>query len=684
MFKGQTKNRMFDTRVTLGKAVRRTFWMSKVLTSSALAIGCLVWASSAHAIPGNGATSSPIFLTQIDNLTLDPTCAADDEYCGGTILAAGETVVIPRNLLIDLPANRLTLKQIFRQAPPTCQTNHESGLASSDHCNGGVPGYVTIVANRTRCGQVVAGDVFIQKGITTLQGDVTFINYDEGWFRVNGTRGDARSGIMVRFNDPAATQTIQHGQGCGTGPNCSPDTRFTGDPQNYTFSFLTGYPACIPSTNGSLGHRTQAGHADGSGDPFCPASNRSDSGSGTSAPVAADSHFFAPLVPGDTIPLAGNYESVDGVTFLSAHTAQIQVGLTTRDEATQPDYLQVATIVWDLGPFDLGRVRWSADGQATLSAQVTPMGGGPGGFNSDIDIFALRVDPRNNSNHEDPIASTANNPGTNGLGTRLRVSADIWKVAYEVTLPPLAQKPDQPCSNLRSAGFFADPTQDKCPQGGTLAENFSILAPVAREVVARSRHKKANPTLHATNLLGGDANWGEYLKPLGIGLGGLNPQIPLDFNLTLAGQPYTFEGLPWLLDRRVGPGGCVNGTCETVLEPVVPFPFSGIEPSGTQNNVPMDARNRVTTFFRFEPTVAGPGHFVLAPLPVPADSQCAAGTPRAEIVGDIGDGQPASSGGCSLAPSEKGSSNGTGAFAFGLSILGLAFASRRARKGSKK
>ena len=44
-------------------------------------------------------------------------------------------MVIPRNLLIDLPANRLTLQQLFAQAPPACLANGETGLAKADRCN---------------------------------------------------------------------------------------------------------------------------------------------------------------------------------------------------------------------------------------------------------------------------------------------------------------------------------------------------------------------------------------------------------------------------------------------------------------------------------------------------------------------------------------------------------------------
>jgi len=48
-----------------------------------------------------------------------------DVWSGGTIVVGGQNVIIPRNLLIDLPANRLTLQQLFMGAPASCQASAE-------------------------------------------------------------------------------------------------------------------------------------------------------------------------------------------------------------------------------------------------------------------------------------------------------------------------------------------------------------------------------------------------------------------------------------------------------------------------------------------------------------------------------------------------------------------------------
>src|ERR1041384_1620341 len=192
------------------------------------------------------ASAAPI-TGEIERLTLN---SQTDPWSGGVIVVGGQNVIIPRNLLMDLPANRLTLNQIFAQAPPACLQRAESGLAKADFCNDNKTGAIaTIHANRTRAGNVIAGDVFIQKGVETVKGKVTYINYTDGYFRVNGNPNDATTGVMVRLNDPENRHTVQQGLGCQTGSvNCSPDPRFTLDPDNYTNAFSTGVPSCLPST----------------------------------------------------------------------------------------------------------------------------------------------------------------------------------------------------------------------------------------------------------------------------------------------------------------------------------------------------------------------------------------------------------------------------------------------------
>ena len=245
-------------------------------------------------------------------------------------------MIIPKSLLMDLPANRLTLQELFAQAPANCLAGNETGLAKGDACTTGESrSFATIHANRTNGGNVIAGDVLIEKGREEVNGTVTFINYNDGYFRLNGSPGSDADGVMVRINDPDGRHTVQAGSGCQTGSqNCSADPRFTLDGDNYTNVFSTGYPLCIPSTKSrtfadvlGLGTTTAQASAGGTGDVLCPDTNRS------SSPVA-DSRRFAPIQVGDSIKAEGNFEVVSGVRFLSAHSTMISRALLTQNSPT--------------------------------------------------------------------------------------------------------------------------------------------------------------------------------------------------------------------------------------------------------------------------------------------------------------------------------------------------------------
>ena len=362
-----------------------------------------------------------------------------------------------------------------------------------------------------------------------------------------------------------------------------------------------------------------------------------------------------------------------------------------------PDYVQIASVTWDLPAFDLQRLRWKANGTGTLV--VTPVATAGAGSScdktkpqgGDLDIFALRVDPRTNQGYEDPIAGTTCVPATGGLGFKLGGvggAANIWAIAYDVVFGAgLASTATvDPCGALYTSGLATagNPLTDKCPGGGlNPQETFAILSPVSRDIVARTRHKEANPDNATFDVLGVphvDGN-GQYTRPLGIGLGCLLPPTPIDFNLANSAEPIAFEGLPWALDRRGGPNGCINGACENVFEPRSPFPFSGINPGGAVNGVPSgrpEPADRVLSLFAKVGYMA-PGNFLLAETPIPVDDQCALGSPRSDIVSQsslaaTAPTSPAASG-CAQAPSGRAPAS-----LFALSLLGVALAAARRRR----
>jgi hypothetical protein len=254
----------------------------------------------------------------------------------------------------------------------------------------------------------------------------------------------------------------------------------------------------------------------------------------------------------------------------------------------------------------------------------------------------VRVSPRDGKSTIDPIASTFNNPGTRGLGNR-PTGVNIWRIDYDTTFPPLGAKPNQPCTNLLNGGLLVGAAATKCANGGTLQENFAVLSPVSREVFARTRHRNeamlyaavGGPPVPVTvDILGSPANQGEYTRPLGISLGGLEPPAPIEFNLNVASQPFVFEGLPWLLDRRVGPSGCASTGCEPVATFPIgslaasTFPSSGANPDDIVTGIAgglavVPVPGRPVTYFQSSAN----GGLDASLLPLPAPAQCTAGAP---------------------------------------------------------
>ncbi|MGB5473698.1 MAG: hypothetical protein WBQ78_09500, partial [Gammaproteobacteria bacterium] len=375
-----------------------------------------------------------------------------DRWSRGTIVVSGQNIIVPRNFVIDLPANRQTIQELFTNRPSACPPG-ETGLAKADSCNHSFTGATaTILANKTNNGDVIAGEIMLEKATELVSGIVSFINYDDGYFRVDGIVGDDTTGAMVRVNDQEGRFTHQQGAGClGSGPNCSADVRYGVDPDNYTFTAATGYPMCIPSTvargpfdfdtnrngvidAGESGLTAQAA-ANGTGDILCPQTNRG-------VDPVGDSRLFAPIQVGDHVNAEGNFESIDGVTFLSSHTVGVSVGLTTDDTAFQPDYMIFDEVGWDVPGFQNQRVRDLFISFGTLGT-------------TSIDIFGLYYDPANNAVEELVIATTAGCEIAAGAGTCSNVAlvgnTAVFKIVHDVDFLAGTDPRRSPCAHLQAA-----------------------------------------------------------------------------------------------------------------------------------------------------------------------------------------------------------------------------------------
>ncbi|MFZ4719223.1 MAG: IPT/TIG domain-containing protein [Ilumatobacteraceae bacterium] len=546
---------------------RRTPRRGLIIALAALASAIPILAlapETTSAVAGAGTISG-----EIERIFLN---TPGDVYAGGQLVVGGQNVIIPRNLLLDLPANRLTLQQLFAQAPADCQAVGETGLAKTDTCNAsGTGALITISANRVASGDIIAGDVLVEKGVEAVTGSVTYINYTDGYFRVNGRAGDPTTGVMVRLNDPNSRHTVQQGLGCLAGSsNCSADPRFALDPDNYTNAFTSGYPLCIPSTVPRAASTVLAGigpnpgaDANGSGDRFCPLVNRGGR-------VAADSRFMAPILLGDPITAEGNFETIGGVTFLSAHSTTVSFGLQTSAAADQPNYMFLEEAFIDVAGFQNQRARALFIGFAT-------------DVNPDIMGWSIHYDPELNEQHEMPLASTngcnAAGGGCTGFGTGL------FKIKYDSDFLVQPTSPKlSPCSHINFDPRFGTSV---CPGGNSASNEFGILSPVPHEIHFRTGKKVADvgDTLKSIDITGAESTNGQYLFPFGANLGGINFPEALEFNLDLANQPFSFEGIPWDLDRRLSPGGCQAidpvthvAKCESTPQPLDPFPFSEQDP----------------------------------------------------------------------------------------------------------
>ena len=526
-------------------------------------------------------------IGEIERIYLDN---PSDVWSAGTIEVSGMRVLIPANLVIQLPVQRYTLQELFTNARAECVAKKQTGLALADDCFFERRGAVaTILANRSSKGTIVAGDVEIAKADEFVTGVVTYINHDMGYFYLNGIPGSESAGLMVRINDPEGRHSLQRGKGCdANAANCSPDLRFPVDADNYTAAFVTGYPMCIPSLIQTPARSAQGastltlvnGVVSGN-DPNCPYNART--ASPLTIPVP-DSRHFAPLKEGDSLEATGNFELIADVRFLSAHTLKVHSAPTT--SPGQPDYLTLDESEWDVAGFPGGRSRSFFIG---FSTENPPR----------IDLYRLAIDPADNSQHEVPMGSTVGNPATVAGGIP---PGNIFKMRYRDTFGIGAGGKISPCVHLANSDLTG------CDDLGTLDEtqNFKIMSPISREILMRTRNKRDNPDLVSFDLSGQKATNGEYQSPVGVG----HPEF-VEINLNRIQTPYLFTGQPWNLDRRLGPQGCGDerGSC-AVSASLNPFPYDGgLDPRVQIDGgvpVPQAAVNHIISGYPYTGSTIGP------------------------------------------------------------------------------
>jgi hypothetical protein len=318
-----------------------------------------------------------------------------DNRLGGTVTINNTTIVVPCNMIVQMPANTMTWADMVHGGP---------SLALKDSP---FPSFEMRVVGNIVAGRHMAGLMFAsQQSANTGSGAITKVDYDTGDLHVD--TGDPDHPAIVRINDPNGR----------FGRAQSPDPRFSVDDQNPTIHAGTGYPMCVPRTDPAT-----------AGDPLCPQINRPQPegagrhcrnfgdagvnplpGSGElSAPQPGDEFCTkfvmpsvdaradtdpdprqqAPFEVGDHITYSGTLMHDANGDYISAHTIEDNVGIYTQP-GTQPSYLAIGE--FGVGSADPNATAVSGVAQETqdrifLEAETTDV-------QTPVDIYMVDVDPR--------------------------------------------------------------------------------------------------------------------------------------------------------------------------------------------------------------------------------------------------------------------------------------------------
>ncbi len=284
-------------------------------------------------------------IGHIESLTVDN---QTNPLSSAKMKVHGVEVVLPQNLIIQMPARYLTAQDIVALNPISPGLN--SGLALADTPAPLAAYEATIVGNivdnQYRAGLIwiaqhslATGAGFIRE--ITAQGEIHVVaNPDPAVPATQLTR--------IRINDP---------NGVFAPPDAGADERFMVDEANPTVHAGTGYPMCVA-------------HAGAAGE--CPVANRplgtdgkplttfvmgaaglpgSPGGALPIPPCAAcDQTKQAPLMPGDFIIFAGTLARDGTNNYISAHTVEANVGIYTTP-GTNPAYVFIeGSLIGTQGP----------------------------------------------------------------------------------------------------------------------------------------------------------------------------------------------------------------------------------------------------------------------------------------------------------------------------------------------
>jgi hypothetical protein len=345
----------------------------------------------------------------IKSATVDATNAScpnttDPHRFGGTLTMNEGPIVIPCNLVIQLPASTMTWADFIHGGPAL-----DLGT--------GYPSFQMRAVGNIVGPRRIAGLLFAsQQSLNTSTGVITGIDYATGNLKVD--TGDPANPATVQINDPNGR----------FGRAQSPDLRFSVDDANPTVHAGTGYPMCVP--------RTDPATAD---DPLCPQANRPNlvpvivNGANVpavaggcrnfsvagivpprsgelAAPAAGQAYCSeyvmptvagrtatdpdpsqqAPFEVGDSITFSGTL--IKGATpaddYISAHTVEANLGIYTMP-GTQPSYLAIGQFgvgTADPNPISINGLAAETADRIFLESETTD-------FQTPVDIYMQDVNP---------------------------------------------------------------------------------------------------------------------------------------------------------------------------------------------------------------------------------------------------------------------------------------------------
>jgi hypothetical protein len=296
-----------------------------------------------------GQTPKPSFslLGYLQELDVDDLA---DPLSGGSMVVNGVKVILPKNLLIKMPGQYLTVNDLFRGkqpglVPTLAAAVKPSGLALKDTPRPAIPFEIQVIGNIVD-GQYRAGWANLtQQDLNEGVGFIRSIDYAKGEMLVGPDSGLAVA--RVRINDQAGRYGLANSAKAGGNVL---DDRFTSDPGNAPVSAETGFPMCLPRV------------APPANDPLCPLKNRApapNEGRFTCGPVAfeptapphwpvnaaerCDPKLPAPFLVGDYIMFNGMMTEDSpgsGTFFHSAHAVHAMAGIYT-SPGMDPAYVTI-------------------------------------------------------------------------------------------------------------------------------------------------------------------------------------------------------------------------------------------------------------------------------------------------------------------------------------------------------